>query len=148
MIQEKSYSIAIVLERPSFQNIWKKFGKRTDGFPCNRFFPLFSLSLCVMNLLWQYIMVTVFITDFLQIGSCCRFDENYGEAAKIQLKQAILWEVKQQLLNQTKEKGHLDELLHSLHCQISSLKSEINFLREEVKQKKQYHQKTAPTQLL
>ena len=148
MIQERSYSIAIVLERPSFQNIWKKFGKRTDGFPCNCFFPLFSLSLCVMNLLWQYIMVTVFITDFLQIGSCCRFDENYGEAAKIQLKQAILWEVKQQLLNQTKEKGHLDELLHSLHCQISSLKSEINFLREEVKQKKQYHQKTAQTQLL
>ena len=142
MIQERSYSSATFLERPSFQNIWKK--NLRFSVQC----LLFSLSLCVMNLLWQYIMVTVFITDFLQIGSCCRFDENYGEAAKIQLKQAILWEVKQQLLNQTKEKGHLDELLHSLHCQISSLKSEINFLREEVKQKKQYHQKTAPTQLL
>ena len=62
-------------------------------------------------------------------------DENYDEAAKIQLKQAILREVKQQLPNETKEKGHLDELLRSLHSQISSLKSEIGFLREEVKEK-------------
>ena len=60
---------------------------------------------------------------------------NYGEAAKIQLKQAILREVKQQLLTETKE----NELLRSLHCQISSLKSEIDFLRGEVKEKKQYH---------
>ena len=62
-------------------------------------------------------------------------DENYDEAAKIQLKQAILREVKQQLPNKTKEKGQLDELLRSLHNQISSLKSEIGFLREEVKEK-------------
>ena len=62
-------------------------------------------------------------------------DENYGEAAKIQLKQTILQEVKQQLPNETKEKGHLDELLHSLHNQIYSLKSEIGFLREKVKEK-------------
>ena len=62
-------------------------------------------------------------------------DENYDEAAKIQLKQAILREAKQQLPNETKEKGHLDELLRSLHNQISSLKSEIGFLREEVKEK-------------
>ena len=60
-------------------------------------------------------------------------NENYDEAAKIQLKQAILREVKQQLPNETKEKGHLDELLRSLHNQISSLKSEIGFLREEIK---------------
>ena len=62
-------------------------------------------------------------------------DENYDEAAKIQLKQAILRKVKQQIPNETKEKGHLDELLRSLHNQISSLKSEIGFLREEVKEK-------------
>ena len=62
-------------------------------------------------------------------------DENYGEAAKIQLKQAILGEVQHQLPKETKEKGHLDELLRSLHNQISSLKSEIGFLREEVKEK-------------
>ena len=62
-------------------------------------------------------------------------DENYDEAAKIQLKQAILREVKQQIPNETKERGHLDELLRSLHNQISSLKSEIGFLREEVKEK-------------
>ena len=61
-------------------------------------------------------------------------DENYDKAAKIQLKQAILREVKQQLPNETKEKGHLDELLRSLHKQISSIKSEIGFLREEVKE--------------
>ena len=48
-------------------------------------------------------------------------DENYDEAAKIQLKQAILHQVRQQLPNETKEKGHLDELLRSLHNQISSL---------------------------
>ena len=62
-------------------------------------------------------------------------DENYDEAAKIQLKQAILREVKQQLPNETKEKGHLDEHLRSLHQQISSIKSEIGFLRERRKKK-------------
>ena len=62
-------------------------------------------------------------------------DGNYDEAAKIQLKQAILREVKQQLPNETKEKGHRDELLCSLQNQISSFKSEIGFLREEVKEK-------------
>ena len=72
---------------------------------------------------------------------------NYGEAAKIQLKQAILLEVKQQLANEAKEKGHLGELFRSLHSQISSLKSEIGFLREELKGKKQCHQNTAQTQL-
>ena len=35
-------------------------------------------------------------------------NENYDKAVKIQLKQAILREVKQQLLNETKEKGHLE----------------------------------------
>ena len=34
-------------------------------------------------------------------------DENYDEEAKIQLKQAIPREVKQQIPNETKEKGHL-----------------------------------------
>ena len=62
-------------------------------------------------------------------------DENYDEAAKIQLKQAILREVKQQIPNETKEKGHLDELLRSLHNQISSLKIQIDFLREEIEEK-------------
>ena len=62
-------------------------------------------------------------------------DENYDEAAKIQLKQAILREVKQQIPNATKERGHLDELLRSLHNKISSLKSEIGFLRQEVPEK-------------
>ena len=57
-------------------------------------------------------------------------DENYDEAAKIQLKQAVLRKVKQQLPNETKDKGHLDELLRRLQNQISSLKSEIGFLRE------------------
>ena len=42
-------------------------------------------------------------------------DQNYDEAAKVQLKQAILQEVKQLIRNETKEKGHLDELLRSLH---------------------------------
>ena len=60
-------------------------------------------------------------------------DENHDEAAKIQLKQAIVQEVKQQLANETKEKAHLEQLFRSLHSQISSLKSEIGFLREEVK---------------
>ena len=62
-------------------------------------------------------------------------DENCDKAAKIQLKQAILREVKRQLPNETKEKGHLDKLLRSLQNQISSLKSEIGLLRDEVKEK-------------
>ena len=62
-------------------------------------------------------------------------DENYDEAAKIKLKQAILRKVKQQLPNDTNEKGDLDEFLRSLYNKISSLKSEIGFLREEVKEK-------------
>ena len=62
-------------------------------------------------------------------------DENYDEAAKIQLKQAILRKVKQQLPNETKEKGHFDELLCSLHNQISSLINEIGSLRDEVKER-------------
>ena len=60
-------------------------------------------------------------------------DENYDEAAKIQLKQAILQEAKRQLPNETKEKGHRDEILRSLHGQISSLKTKIVFSREELK---------------
>ena len=62
-------------------------------------------------------------------------DEYYDEAAKIRLNQAILREIKQHLPNETKEKGQLDELLRSIHNQISSLKSGIDFLREEVKEK-------------
>ena len=54
-------------------------------------------------------------------------DESYDELAKIQLKQAILRDVKQKLPNEAKEKRHLDELLRSLYNQISLLKSKIGF---------------------
>ena len=54
-------------------------------------------------------------------------DENYDEAAKIQLKQAILRKVKQQIPNETKEKGHLDELLCSLHNKFLHLKLKLAF---------------------
>ena len=64
-------------------------------------------------------------------------DENYDKAAKIQLKQAILREIKQELPNEAK-KGHLDKLFCTLRSQISSLKTEIGFLREEVKEKTMY----------
>ena len=60
-------------------------------------------------------------------------DENYDKAAKIQLKQTILREVKQQLTCETKEKGHLDRLPWSLHNQVSPLKIEIGYLRKEMK---------------
>ena len=63
------------------------------------------------------------------------FDENHGKAAKTQLKQAVLRKVKQQFPNETKENGHRDERLCSLHNEISSFKNEIGFLREEVKEK-------------
>ena len=42
-------------------------------------------------------------------------NENYDDSAKIQLKQAILREVKQQFPNETIEKVHRDELLCSLY---------------------------------
>ena len=42
----------------------------------------------------------------------------------MQLKQVIQWEVKQQLPNKRKKKKkYLDEILCSIHSQISSLKS-------------------------
>ena len=90
----------------------------------------------------NFTLLTTPINDTPSIGKTSTIsklenyiNENYDKAATIQLKQAILREVKQQLPNETKEKGHLDELLRSLHNQISSLKSEIGFLREEVKEK-------------
>ena len=69
------------------------------------------------------------------------------KAAKIQLKQAILRDVKQQLPNEAKEKGNFDEFLRSLYHQISSLKSEIWFLRERVTEKP-CHLNTAQIKLL
>ena len=66
-------------------------------------------------------------------------DKSYDEAAKIQLKEAILREVKQQVPNETKEKGHLDELLPSLHSQIFSLKSEIGFLSQKLHSRQKLH---------
>ena len=49
------------------------------------------------------------------------------EAAKIQLKQAIQRKVKQQIPNETKEKGNLDELLRSLHNKFLHLKLKLAF---------------------
>ena len=63
-------------------------------------------------------------------------DENYDEAAKIQLKQAILGEVKQQLPNEAKEEGHIDELFRSLKFLL--LKVKLDF-KGGSKRKKQYH---------
>ena len=88
----------------------------------------------------NFSLLTSPVKDTLSIGQTSfisklenYIDENYDDVAKIQLTQAILWEVKQHLLNKAKEKGLLDELLCSLHNQISSLKSGIGLLRKEVK---------------
>ena len=54
-------------------------------------------------------------------------DENYDEAAKIQLKQAVLWEVKQQLPDETKERGHLDNFLAVFAVKFFYLKVKLVF---------------------
>ena len=58
-------------------------------------------------------------------------DKKYDETAESQHKNEILLELKNNFSAQTKESG----LLQSLKNQISSLKSEITFLREELKEK-------------
>ena len=54
-------------------------------------------------------------------------DENYDEAAKIQLKQAVLREVKQQLPDETKERGHLDNFLAVFAVKFFYLKVKLVF---------------------
>ena len=58
-------------------------------------------------------------------------DKNYDETTENRHKKEILLELKKHFFAQTKE----SELLQSLKNQISSLKSEITFLREELKEK-------------
>ena len=58
-------------------------------------------------------------------------DKKYDETAENRHKKEILLELKNNFSAQTKE----SELLQSLKNQISSLKSEITFLREELKEK-------------
>ena len=58
-------------------------------------------------------------------------DKKYDKTTENQHKKEILLELKNNFSTQTKER----ELLQSLKNQISSLKSEITFLREELKEK-------------
>ena len=58
-------------------------------------------------------------------------DEKYDERAESSHKKEIVLELKNNFSSQTQA----SELLQSLKNQISSLKSEITFLREELKKK-------------
>ena len=59
----------------------------------------------------------------------------YDETAKSELKKEILLELWHRSPSEKKGNEHLEEFIQSLNDQISTLKNEINFLREELKEK-------------
>ena len=62
-------------------------------------------------------------------------DKIYDETVKSELKKEILLELQHKFPSEKKGNGHLEEFIQSLNDQISILKNEINFLREELKEK-------------
>ena len=54
---------------------------------------------------------------------------------KSELKKEILSELQHKFPSKNKGNGHLEEFIQSLNDQISILENEINFLREELKEK-------------
>ena len=62
-------------------------------------------------------------------------DKIYDETVKSELKKEILLELQHRFPSEKKGNEHLEEFIQSLNDQISTLKSEINFLREELKEK-------------
>ena len=62
-------------------------------------------------------------------------DKFYDKTMKSKLKKEILIELQHKFPSENKGNGHLEEFIQSLNDQISILKNEINFLREELKEK-------------
>ena len=62
-------------------------------------------------------------------------DETYDETEKSELKKEILLESQHRFCAEKRRNKHLEEFIQSLNDQISTLKSEINFPREELKDK-------------
>ena len=62
-------------------------------------------------------------------------DKIYDKTMKSELKKEILIELQHKFPSENKGNGHLEEFIQSLNDQISILKNEINFLREELKEK-------------
>ena len=62
-------------------------------------------------------------------------DKIYGETVKSELKKEILLELQHRVPSAEKGSGHLEEFIQILSDQISILRNEINFLREESKEK-------------
>ena len=62
-------------------------------------------------------------------------DKIYDETVKSELKKEILLELQHKFPSGKKGNGHLEEFIQSLNDQISILKNEINFLREELNEK-------------
>ena len=60
-------------------------------------------------------------------------DKSYVESVKSELKKEILFELRHRFSAQKKENEHLEEFIQRINDQISTLKSEINFLREKLK---------------
>ena len=58
-------------------------------------------------------------------------DKIYDETVKSGLKKEILLELQHRFSSEKKGNEHLEEFIQSLNDQISILKNEINFLREE-----------------
>ena len=62
-------------------------------------------------------------------------DKIYDETVKSELKKEILLELDHRFPSDKKGSEHFEEFIQSLNDQISTLKSKINFLREELKEK-------------
>ena len=62
-------------------------------------------------------------------------DKIYDETVKSELKKEIFLELQHRFLAEIKETKTLDKLIQSLNDQISTLKSEISLLQEELKEK-------------
>ena len=62
-------------------------------------------------------------------------DKIYDETVKSGLKKEILLELQHRFSSEKKGNEHLEEFIQSLNNQISTLKSEMNFLREELKER-------------
>ena len=60
-------------------------------------------------------------------------DKSYVESVKSELKKEILFKLRHRFSAQKKENEHLEEFIQRINDQISTLKSEINFLREKLK---------------
>ena len=86
------------------------------------------------------ISITLLETPKLKFASALRIwtisktekfiEKTYDESVKSELKRKVLLELQNTFSAEEKENEHLEEFVQSFYDQISTLKSEVNFLQE------------------